>query len=115
MVSLVGGPVQDFLGVKCVTMEPTLNENYRAVKAHTYEWEHEGRPFIAMEFLEGQTLKHVIDVGAGLAPPGSGAGRAPRGLPLQALLDLAIRIADGLHTAHPKGITIATSSRRTFS
>jgi tetratricopeptide (TPR) repeat protein len=48
-----------------------------------------GRPFIAMEFLEGQTLKQRID------------GRA---LPVDELLDLAMQIADGLEAAHEKGI-----------
>ncbi len=52
--------------------------------------EHEGQPFIAMQYLEGETLKHRIE-----------------GKPLQtdALLDLAIQIADGLDAAHAKGIT----------
>jgi eukaryotic-like serine/threonine-protein kinase len=81
--------------------------------------EFEGRPFIAMELLEGQTLKEHI-VGAGLAPPSLGAGtvdakRSPqepalsaaKGVPLQidTLLDVAIQIADGLDAAHSKGIT----------
>ncbi len=57
--------------------------------------EHEGQPFIVMQYLEGQTLKHAIGVGA------------RHGVPLQmdTLLELAIQIADGLDAAHAKGIT----------
>jgi non-specific serine/threonine protein kinase len=56
--------------------------------------EYEGQPFIAMELLEGQTLKQRISV------------RARHGVPLQTdtLLDLAIQIADALDAAHAKGI-----------
>ena len=63
--------------------------------------EHEGQPFIAMQFLEGETLRHRI-VGAGL---GLAQGR-PQGAPLRfdQLLDLSIQIADGLDAAHAKGI-----------
>jgi len=65
--------------------------------------EHEGQPFIAMQFLEGQTLKHALEVGEGLvpAPPGR---EHPQGVPVQELLDLAIEIADALDAAHSRGI-----------
>ena len=51
--------------------------------------EHEGQPFIAMELLEGQTLKHRI----GAEPFKTGE-----------LLELGIQIADALDAAHAKGI-----------
>ena len=49
----------------------------------------EGRPFIAMELLEGQTLESCI-------------GTQP--LPLTELLELSIQIADALDVAHARGI-----------
>lgn len=51
--------------------------------------EHEGRPFLAMELLEGQTLKHRI-------------GNKP--VPIDSLLSWAIQICDGLDAAHARGI-----------
>jgi serine/threonine protein kinase/Tol biopolymer transport system component len=67
--------------------------------------EAEGQPFIAMELLEGQTLKDWL-LAAGpsrqTAPSATGGVKPP--LRLDSLLDLAIQIADALDAAHSKGI-----------
>jgi serine/threonine protein kinase/Tfp pilus assembly protein PilF len=49
----------------------------------------EGRPFIAMELLEGQTLKHRI---------------SGKPVPIAEILEAGIQIANGLEAAHAKGI-----------
>ena len=49
----------------------------------------EGKPYIAMELLEGQTLKHRI------------AGKA---IEISELLEIGVQIANGLDAAHAKGI-----------
>jgi serine/threonine protein kinase len=51
--------------------------------------EHESKPFISMELLEGQTLKHRI-------------GQRP--FKTEVLLELGIQLADALDAAHAKGI-----------
>ncbi len=51
--------------------------------------EEAGQAFIAMELLEGETLKHAIE---------------GRSLKIEQLLDLGIQIADALDAAHAKGI-----------
>src|SRR5580658_6158284 len=51
--------------------------------------EHSGQPFIAMEYLDGQTLKHHI---------------SGKPLSLEQVLDLGIEIGDALEAAHAKGI-----------
>ena len=65
--------------------------------------EHEGKPFIVMELLEGKTLKYLIESGGrGARLAGQGGRRSP--LSLDELLELATQIADALDAAHQKGI-----------
>ena len=64
--------------------------------------EYEGQPFIAMELLEGQTLKERIGVGAGLVPAPGRPERPP--LQIGTLLELAVQIVDALDAAHSRGI-----------
>src|SRR5208282_5152636 len=51
--------------------------------------EHEGNRYIAMEFLDGATLKHI---------------NAGRPMDIEGLLDYAIQIAEGLDAAHAENI-----------
>jgi serine/threonine protein kinase len=51
--------------------------------------EHDGQPFIAMEFLEGRTLKHLI---------------AGHPMDLERLSEVAIQVVEALDAAHAKGI-----------
>ena len=51
--------------------------------------EHEGKPFIVMELLEGQPLNRLIE---------------GKPLKLDALLDLALELSDALDAAHVKGV-----------
>jgi serine/threonine protein kinase/tetratricopeptide (TPR) repeat protein len=54
--------------------------------------EYDGQPFIAMELLEGRTLREMI------------ASASPSALPVDQIIEIAIQIADALDAAHSKGI-----------
>src|SRR5438067_6761782 len=52
--------------------------------------EHDGRPFMAMELLDGQSLAELLVRG--------------KPLPAEAVLDIGAQVADALDAAHAKGI-----------
>ncbi len=52
--------------------------------------QHQNQPFIAMEFLDGVTLKHTVTC---------------KPMPLDRLLEVAVEVAEGLDAAHSEGIT----------
>jgi len=54
--------------------------------------EHDGQPFIVMELLEGDTLRHRLSAGESTA------------FPVSQFFEIAIQICDGLDAAHRKGI-----------
>src|SRR5215510_10829372 len=51
--------------------------------------DHEGQPFIVMQYLDGLTLKYRIE---------------QKSLPIDVIFDLGMQIAEGLAAAHSKGI-----------
>jgi serine/threonine protein kinase len=60
-----------------------------------YEFgEHEGKPFLVMQLLDGQTLRELIASAEPGKPPFS----------IHKLIDIAIQISAGLHAAHSQGI-----------
>src|SRR5262249_53591664 len=65
---------------------------------HSVE-EHEGQPFIVMELLEGRTLREMI------SETEPAVSKEIEGiLRLNSLLDVAIKVSDGLQAAHEKDI-----------
>ena len=73
---------------------PLLSEKAKAASLLNHPhictiYESDGQTFIAMDLLEGQTLRHMI------------VGRV---MVIETVLDLGIQIAEALDAAHAKGI-----------
>jgi len=72
-----------------------------------YEFgEHQGRTFLVMQLLEGQTLRELLESGRPETSKSDSSAKSPGRhlLALDQVLDLAIQIANGLDAAHQKGI-----------
>jgi len=63
--------------------------------------EHDDKPFIVMELLEGKTLRDLISSGKEVA---MGIENRTSPLPLGTLLDVALQVAQGLEAAHKLGV-----------
>jgi len=71
-----------------------LPEELRSDPASLQRFEHEAKPFIVMELLEGETLRDGL----------THATQSGEALPLEHLLDIGVQICAGLQAAHDKGI-----------
>lgn len=94
-----------------LTSDPTEKERFnheaRAAAALTHQniavvyeiGEHDGQMFIAMEYVDGQTLRDLVG-----AIPRKGSFGHESPLPMKTILDIAIQVCEGLAAAHEKGI-----------
>ena len=71
-----------------------------------YEFgEHQGRPFLVMQLLDGRTLRELLESGKVEDPdPQRVTGPTRSVLPLAKVLNLSLQIATGLEAAHHKGL-----------
>ncbi|MBA4313675.1 MAG: serine/threonine protein kinase, partial [Chlorobiaceae bacterium] len=95
-----------------LTSDPVEKERFyheaRAAAALTHQniavvyeiGEHDGQIFIAMEYVEGQTLRNLVGE-IHVADPAKGE-KAP--LQMKKILEIAIQVCDGLQAAHEKGV-----------
>ena len=92
LIALVTGLPRPVIGQSKDIIDGARKEGkvllYTALTIHEID-EADGRTFIAMELLEGQTLRHVI---------------SGKPMEIETVLDLGIQIADALDAAHSKGI-----------
>ena len=95
-----------------LTSDPVEKERFyheaRAAAALTHQniavvyeiGEHDGQIFIAMEYVEGQTLRNLVGT-VHIADP---AKDGESFLQIKKILDIAIQVCDGLQAAHERGV-----------
>ncbi|MEU5878654.1 protein kinase [Spirillospora sp. NPDC047279] len=72
-------------------IEATSQVSHPAIAAMLDSGDHDERPFLVLELIDGEDLNEVL-------------ARRPDGLPVEVVIDLGARIADGLAAAHAAGI-----------